>query len=167
MQAQEVSLSTLLPLEPRWGAPPRGAVRRPPAGLVVAALAVTALVLLPPLYLLLRAAEAPPGAWRWVLQPRTWQLLRNSLALAAAVTVSAVAVAVPVAWLVARTDLPGRRFWPSVLALPLAMPSYVGTFALVGALRPTGILGRWLAGEVGPWPEQGRPWLALEGFAGA
>src|SRR5712671_2074195 len=37
-----------------------------------------------------------------------------------------------VAWLLERTDLPGRRFWAVLLALPLAVPEFVNGYAWVG-----------------------------------
>jgi len=45
---------------------------------------------------------------------------------------------VPLAYLTARTDLPFRRFWSVVAALPLVVPSYVGAFAFVSAFGPRG-----------------------------
>ncbi len=42
----------------------------------------------------------------------------------------------PLAWLTARTDLPGRRMWTVVTALPLVIPSYIGAYLLVSALGP-------------------------------
>jgi iron(III) transport system permease protein len=48
------------------------------------------------------------------------------------------------AWLTTRTDLPGARIWSVLLVLPLAIPSYVGAYALVAALGPRGILQDWL-----------------------
>src|SRR5690606_10497529 len=50
----------------------------------------------------------------------------------------------PVAWLTARTDLPFRKAWFVVLALPLTIPSYIGAFAFVAALGPRGIVQGWL-----------------------
>ena len=44
------------------------------------------------------------------------------------------------AWLVTRTDLPGRRLWRVVLPLPLVIPSFVGATALLSALGPGGLV---------------------------
>jgi iron(III) transport system permease protein len=65
--------------------------------------------------------------------------------LAAVVTAASVAVAVPLAWLTARTDLPGRRAWAVLAALPLVIPSYVGGFVLVSMFGPRGLLQDALA----------------------
>ena len=64
--------------------------------------------------------------------------------LVAAVTTASTVIAVSLAWLTTRTDLPGRRIWTVITALPLAIPTYVGAFAMIGALGPRGMLQGWL-----------------------
>ena len=49
-------------------------------------------------------------------------------------------VGVPLAWLVTRTDLPGRAVWTVAFALPLVIPSYVAALTVLGALGPRGLL---------------------------
>lgn len=133
-----------------------------PPGLATAALLTTVLLLIPPLYLVVRAAGGLQRSWQWLLHPRIWHLLHNSLLLAAVVTVTAVALALPLAWLLARTDLPRKRLWLVLLALPLAMPSYVGTFALMAAVQPGGVVAALLE------PVVGRAMIPrIEGFWGA
>jgi len=103
--------------------------------------------LLPVGYLLVRAGE---GGWSAVAETlftaRTGRLLARSLGLAAAVTLASALIGVALAWLTVRCDLPGRRGWRVVAALPLAVPSYVGAFAYVSVLPGlTGFRGAWLA----------------------
>ena len=145
--------------------PLRGEARRHrevPAGLALATVAVLALVATVPLYLLTRATDASAASWQLILRGRTLELIANTLVLAAAVTASAGAIGVVAAWLVARSDLPGRRIWSTLFALPLVIPSYVGAFALLAALGPRGLLQGWLeplgvsrlpdiGGGVGAW----------------
>ncbi len=69
--------------------------------------------------------------------------------LVAAVTAAATAIGVPLAWLVARTDLPGRRIWGVLFALPLVIPSYVTALALISALGPRGLVQEALARPFG------------------
>ena len=76
---------------------------------------ITGLALLPLAYLIVRAAGATPRAWDLLLQPRTWAIAANSIVLTVAVTGSTIILAVPLAWLTVRTDLPGRRFWLSLI----------------------------------------------------
>ncbi|MEZ4531421.1 MAG: ABC transporter permease subunit [Thermomicrobiales bacterium] len=69
--------------------------------------------------------------------------------LAGAVSVTAALIAVPLAWLTLRADLPGRRVFAAVAILPLVIPSYVGAIAYVAALGPRGDLHGWLQGWFG------------------
>ena len=83
-------------------------------------------------YLVVRAGDAGWGPIADTLfLDRTARLLARSLGLAAAVTAASAVIGVGLAWLTVRCDLPGRRIWQVVAALPLAMPSYVGAFAYV------------------------------------
>lgn len=136
------------PLSPvipgRRGRRAGGSRARPPIVLWLPALVVTALVAVPLLYLLLRASEAGSGAWDLLLRPRTAEIAFNTTLLAGAVALSTTLIAVPLAWLTSRTDLPGRRLWGAAAALPLVIPSYVGALAIVAALGPKGMLQGWL-----------------------
>jgi iron(III) transport system permease protein len=87
-----------------------------------------------------RRAGAGETALVLVLRDRTLGVLGRTLLLAATVTTASVLVAVPLAWLTARSDLPGRRVWTLLVALPLVVPSYVGGYAVVGAFGPRGAL---------------------------
>ncbi len=110
------------------------------SALVLGGLAVGALMLLPVAYLVVRALEADASSWDLILRGRTVWLALRSVGLAVTVTLAAAALGVPLAWLTVRTDLPGRRLWGVVAALPLVIPSYVGAFALLAALGPGGML---------------------------
>jgi iron(III) transport system permease protein len=102
------------------------------------------LLLLPIGYLLLRAVEAGEAAWQNLFRLRTLLTLLRTIGLAAAVTALAGLVAVPLAWLTVRTDLPLRRLWATLAPLPLVIPSYVGAYLIASALGPRGILQGWL-----------------------
>ncbi|MEX2421757.1 MAG: iron ABC transporter permease, partial [Actinomycetota bacterium] len=112
-------------------------------------IAACALVALPIAYLLLRSSEATPSSWDLILRNRTVWLALRTIGLAAAVTAAAIAIGVPAAWLVVRSDLPMRRLWATLFVLPLAFPSYVGAFALLSALGPRGIVQGVLEGPFG------------------
>ena len=118
-------------------------------------------VLLPPLYLVIRTADAGAAAWEAVARARALELLVDTVALASAVSIMAIALALPLAWLTTRTDLPLRFAWTVLLTLPLVFPSYVAAFALVAALGPRGLLQDLLA----PLGVETLP--ALYGFWGA
>ena len=118
---------------------------RPKTFLVLSALFVASAMMLPLVYLILRAASVGDEVWNLLLHPRTIQVFVNSALLAVVVTVISALIAVPLAFLTVRTDLPGRRYWSVATALPLVIPSYVGSFAIIAALGPKGsILQNWL-----------------------
>ncbi len=123
---------------------------------------VACLALLPLGYLIVRSAGL---GWDRVAEiafsARVRGLLGRTGLLAVTVTASSVALAVPLAWITVRTDLPLRRFWVVITALPLAIPTYVGGFAFIGALGPRGILQGWLE----PFGVESLP--SLYGFSGA
>ena len=99
------------------------------------ALLAALLAVIPVGYLLIRAWEA--GARQVlgiVLRERTAELLGRSLLLTGLVTLTATILGVGAATLVARTDLPGRRAFGVLAALPLAVPSYVAAFSWISAV---------------------------------
>lgn len=124
----------------------RAADRRAPPALVLAAGVVVALLLLPLAYLVVRAAGG--GRVLDILgEASTWHLVRNTVLLAVGVVGGSVLVGVPLAWLVTRTDLPGRRLWAAAGALPLVIPSYVAAFCLLGFFGERGLLSDALGVE--------------------
>ena len=118
----------------------------PSVAVVLLAGAVTAAVLSPLVWLLVRAsAVEASAAFALLTSPTATEVLTNSLALVAVVTAASVALGVPLAVLTVQTDLPFRRFWTVVVALPLVVPSYIGAFAYVSAFGPHGELADLLA----------------------
>jgi len=109
-------------------------------GLWVPAILVAAALLLPMAYLLIRTVEAGPEVWGLMFRFRTLEIIGRTAWLALTVTVTSAAVAVPLAWLTVRTNLPLRRLWAVLTALPLVIPSYVGAYLAVAALGPRGML---------------------------
>ncbi len=108
--------------------------RRLPRGLVAAAVVSCALVLVPLAHLVAVAAELNAGEMAQVLlRPRTRELLGTTLALAAVVGAGSVVIGVGAAWLVERSDFPGRRSFAVLVALPLAVPSYVAAYTWLAA----------------------------------
>jgi iron(III) transport system permease protein len=136
-------LSTSYGRRPLWRKT-MATARSPHFILVLAASAVTALILLVPLYLVIRGLGAGAEAAATLLSQRTFQVLGNTLLLAVAVTFGATALALPLAWLTTATDLPGRRLWGVLVALPLILPSYVVAFIYVSLLSPKGLVQQTL-----------------------
>lgn len=96
------------------------------------ALPTAALVVAPLVHLVMRATEQGWAAVRATLdRPRTVELVTSTVGLAATVTAASLVVGIGCAWLVARTDLPGRQVWQVLFGLPLALPSYVAAWAWI------------------------------------
>ena len=117
---------------------------RPPAIVWIPATVVAAALVLPPVYLLLRATGAGSEAWEILFRVRILEILGRTLLLVGAVTAASIVLAVPLAWLTVRTDLPLRRVWSVATAVPLVIPSYVGGLVVVSALGPRGMLQQLL-----------------------
>lgn len=120
--------------------------RRAPLPLVLAATLVSVAMMLPLLYLVARSVgsgAAAMGETLWT--SRTADLLARTALLTAAVTSTAIIIGVALAWLMTRTDMPGRRAFTVLVALPLAIPTYVGAYAFIAAFGPRGMLQRVLA----------------------
>ena len=114
--------------------------RRAPAPLVACAALVALGAVVPIAYLALRALSADAAARALTPLASTVDLAWDTTVLAFGVVVAALLVGVPFAWLVVRTDLPGRRAWGVAASLPLVIPSFVAALALLGALAPRGLL---------------------------
>ncbi|WP_436910611.1 ABC transporter permease [Halosimplex marinum] len=126
---------------------------------VYAALAtLLALVLVAPLaWLVVDASTLGGEAVDFLVASETVAVLVRSVALVAVVTAGGIAIGVPLAVLTVQASIPFRRFWTVLVALPLAVPSYLGAFAALSAFGPTGPLSEAL----------GVPLPAVEGFVGA
>ena len=117
----------------------------PAAAIWIPATLLGGAALVPVVYLVVRATEDPTGAVRVLLSPATLLLLIRSVLFAAVVTLLSAAVALPLAWLITRTDLPARRLIAFLAPLPLAIPSYVAALAAIAAFSPRGMFQQLLA----------------------
>ena len=131
----------------------RGAeARRPrsvPMVVSAPALLVGLAMMLPLVYLVVRSTGATGEAWDLLLSSRTAQTMGRTVLLMVTVTVGSAAIALPLAWLTVRTDLPLRRVWSVVTVLPLVVPSFIGAFLFISAFGPRGMLQQLLEGPLG------------------
>lgn len=105
---------------------------RPPVALVVGALAGLALVLLPILVNAIDAAGVDPREAAAILfRPLVGALLFNTISLVVAASIATALIGAATAWLVERTDIPGRGVWSVLMAAPLAVPPFISSFAWV------------------------------------
>jgi molybdate transport system permease protein len=113
----------------------------PPVLVPFAVLAVLFLVL-PVVGLVVRAPWGSIGTE--LTQPESLEALRLSMVCASLATLLCLVLGVPLAWVLARGDLPGRSFLRALVTVPLVLPPVVGGIALFTALGRRGIVGRWL-----------------------
>ena len=110
---------------------------RPPLALVLPGLLAALTSIAPLAYLFDIASDRGLDfVWDEIWQQRTIELVVRSLFLAASVSLASVLISVPAAWLVTRGDIPFRSGWRVLLALPLAIPSYLAAFAWI-SWRPS------------------------------
>lgn len=110
------------------------------AWLIIAAPAAVVFIafwLLPMAQLALRGAQVPSGGeasayWLVLTQPRYWQSLFNTVALAMGASLVSLILALPVSRFLARhPNFAGRRLLMSLLLFPLAFPGVVVGFLVI------------------------------------
>jgi molybdate transport system permease protein len=72
------------------------------------------------------------------------EALRLSLVCASLATVLCVLLGVPLAWVLARAQFPGRSVVRAFVTVPLVLPPVVGGVALLLVLGRRGLIGQWL-----------------------
>ncbi len=106
----------------------------------LASLAVVAVVMIPVAYLIIGAVSAGQEGLDYLIRTRTLRIVSNSVGLTLSVTLFATLIALPFAWLTARSDMPWRH---AILVLGLAamvIPSYLTAVTYSEAFGPKGIL---------------------------
>jgi iron(III) transport system permease protein len=107
---------------------PARATRRP--WTLIAASATVAVVLALPLVFLLIESRAAgvSNVSHLIFRSLTATLLWNTVRLTLVVTVLCAVIGTATAWLIERTDVPGRRLWAVLVVVPLAIPDFVVSF---------------------------------------
>jgi molybdate transport system permease protein len=77
-------------------------------------------------------------------EPGVLTALRLSLQTATIATLVCVVLGVPLAWLLARVQFPGRRLVRALVTVPLVLPPVVGGLALLLVFGRRGLVGSWL-----------------------
>ncbi|MGQ5524357.1 ABC transporter permease [Chitinimonas sp. PSY-7] len=95
-------------------------------------------------------------AYRFIFaDPDFWSAAKNSLAIAIGMVVIAVPFGGALAFLMARTDLPGRRWLEPMILVPVFVSPLVLAFGYVVAMGPVGFYSIWVKQLLGlsqvPW----------------
>jgi molybdate transport system permease protein len=116
--------------------------RRPSVAVAVLAALAVAFFVIPLVGLLQRAP------WSELADDLTDPVVRDALWLSLVCSVGATALAfvlgLPLAWVLARTDLPGRHVVRALVLLPMVLPPVVGGVALLLAFGRRGLVGQYL-----------------------
>uniref|UniRef100_A0AAU2VHU7 ABC transporter permease n=1 Tax=Streptomyces sp. NBC_00008 TaxID=2903610 RepID=A0AAU2VHU7_9ACTN len=120
---------------------------RAPIALAVPALLAIAFLLLPLIGILARTSWGDLGTH--LTSPETTQALKLSLLVSFWALGLSLVLGVPLAWLLARTEFPGKTFVRSLVLLPMVLPPTVGGVALLLAFGRRGLLGPWLEDTFG------------------
>ena len=115
---------------------------RPPLLAVAAGGLAAAFFLLPIAGLAWRAPWS--SFWSDLTDPTARTALRLSLVCSLWATVLAIAGGLPLAWVLARVEVPGRRLLRALVLVPLVLPPVVGGVALLLAFGRRGLLGQYL-----------------------
>ena len=117
--------------------------RTVPAGIAVLAAMGALFVTLPLVALLVRTPWSDLSGS--LSRSGAWTALRVSLVVSLAAAALSVLLGVPLAFVLARSRVPGRALLRAVALLPLVLPPVVGGIALLAALGRSGMIGRLLA----------------------
>ncbi len=127
---------------PRRSAAAGVVLARTPRWRLVPAFVAAAIVLIPMLYLVVRAVEIPLERLRATLfESRALDYLLNTLALGLSVSLATLVAGVSIALGISRGRFPRRRMWLVLSALPLAIPSYLAAYGWL-VIWPT-LSGFW------------------------
>ncbi len=77
----------------------------------------------------------PPFVW-----PHLVYVTKNTFIMGGLTTLFSLTVALPVAFILAKTDLPGLRFWPGLLTIPMISPPFIMAFSTLLLYGRSGVL---------------------------
>lgn len=123
--------------------------RSPGAVLLFTGTIIAFFMSIPIIYVVWRSLFAGADRWLSLLDGRIPSLIWNTMSLTFMVTLFSLIIGVSLAWIINRTDVPGRRAFQWLLALPLVIPPYVGAVTYIVILGPRGwIRNFWVESEL-------------------
>ncbi|MFG2288469.1 ABC transporter permease [Streptomyces sp. NPDC048595] len=120
---------------------------RTPVALAVPALVAVAFLLMPLVGILARTSWSELGTH--LTSPGVTKALSLSLLVSFWALGLSLLLGVPLAWLLARVDFPGKALVRSLVLLPMVLPPTVGGVALLLGFGRRGVLGPWLEDTFG------------------
>jgi molybdate transport system permease protein len=123
------------------------AARRTPVLVVVAAAVAVAFFAIPLAGIVQRADRAT--LWSDLTQPSSLEALRLSLVCSLGAAALSILFGTPLAWVLARSRVPGKAVIRGLVLLPMVLPPVVGGVALLSAFSLRSPLGGWLHDALG------------------
>ncbi|SMH31891.1 iron ABC transporter permease [Maritimibacter sp. HL-12] len=124
-------------------------VLRSPSPWSVGALLIGLAVVGPILAVLWLALNPEDNVWPHLMATTLPRYMSNTALIAGSVALLAAVVGTGAAWLIAMYRFPGSRYLEWLLLFPLAIPAYVGAYALVDFLEYSGPVQTGLRGLFG------------------
>nr|WP_235892287.1 iron ABC transporter permease [Mycolicibacterium hodleri] len=79
-------------------------------------------------------STGPSRVYALVARPRVGELLINTIGLVCVTVPLCIVIGIGAAWLVERTDVPGRALWRPMFVAPLAVPAFINSYAWVSVV---------------------------------
>lgn len=113
--------------------PRRKRIASAPSWVLATAILMALLALLPLGFVIWATVQTGfETASRLIVRPRVGELLLNTVLLILFTVPLCSLLAVALAWLTERSDMPVRRFWAWLSTTPLAVPAFVHSYAWIG-----------------------------------
>ena len=106
-------------------------------------------MLLPVVYLVIRAFQGNQESFDLLFRWRTILVFVRTFLLVSLVSITCTLIALPIAWLTSKTDIPMKRIWFILCSIPLVIPSYVGSFLFISVLGPKGFIYKLILAPLG------------------
>jgi iron(III) transport system permease protein len=85
--------------------------------------------------------------------PRTWRVLVDTFAFASVTLIIALAIGIPAAWLVERTDFSGKTLLFTLMAIGLLIPGFAAAMGWLFMLHPRiGLINQFFIQNFGTGP---------------
>ncbi|BBY29315.1 iron ABC transporter permease [Mycolicibacterium sediminis] len=134
MVTTEVLPTVAVPADPE--SPAGRTSRSRPGPLVIAVVALLVAATFVPIgYVVFSMVSLGPArVYELIARPRVMELLVNTVGLLVVTVPVCVVLGIAAAWLVERSDVPGRAVWRPLFVAPLAVPAFVNSYAWVSVV---------------------------------
>ena len=112
--------------------------------LQIMSLGVLLLIAVPLCYVAINVLSSPKEFLDYIFEQKTLILAWNTILLAFSVTLASIVIAVPLAIITIRSNLPLKKFVRVFLCIPLVFPSYIYGFLFILLFGPKGALYEFL-----------------------